>query len=90
MKDAVVAKLAAHCEDLYGDCAKIFQKEPHKGLFDREWTSLILGKQAAYQGIAYLYQSLVCKANKAVGEEITWLTVSNLKKKQQKTQNLIF
>ncbi|XP_065157108.1 programmed cell death 6-interacting protein-like, partial [Atheta coriaria] len=74
MKDAVVAKLAAHCEDLYGDCAKIFQKEPHKGLFDREWTSLILGKQAAYQGIAYLYQSLVCKANKAVGEEITWLT----------------
>jgi len=37
----------------------------------------VAGKQAAYHGLAEYYQSLVCKADKSVGEEISRLEVSN-------------
>jgi len=37
----------------------------------------VAGKQAAYHGLAEYYQSLVCKADKCVGEEIARLEVSN-------------
>jgi len=37
----------------------------------------VAGKQAAYHGLAEYYQSLVCKADKRVGEEIARLEVSN-------------
>jgi hypothetical protein len=36
----------------------------------------VAGKQAAYHGLAEYYQSLVCKADKNVGEEIARLEVS--------------
>jgi hypothetical protein len=36
----------------------------------------VAGKQAAYHGLTEYYQSLVCKANKSVGEEIARLEVS--------------
>jgi hypothetical protein len=36
----------------------------------------VAGKQAAYHGLTEYYQSLVCKANKSVGEEISRLEVS--------------
>lgn len=36
----------------------------------------IAGKQAAFHAIAEYYQSLVSKANKAIGEELAWLQVS--------------
>lgn len=38
----------------------------------------VAGKQAAYHGLTEYYQSLVCKANKSVGEEIARLEVSFL------------
>jgi hypothetical protein len=37
----------------------------------------VAGTQAAYHGLAEYYQSLVCKAEKSVGEEIARLEVSN-------------
>jgi len=37
----------------------------------------VAGKQAAYHGLTEYYQSLVCKANKSVGEEIARLEVSS-------------
>jgi len=37
----------------------------------------VAGKQAAYHGLTEYYQSLVCKADKSVGEEIARLEVSN-------------
>jgi hypothetical protein len=38
----------------------------------------VAGKQAAYHGLTEYYQSLVCKANKSVGEEIARLEVSRI------------
>ncbi|KAK5650698.1 hypothetical protein RI129_001727 [Pyrocoelia pectoralis] len=73
MKDQIVAKLASQCEDLYGECLKVFQRENLKQLWDRDWIPTIAGKQAGYHAIAEYYQSLVCKSNKIVGEQITRL-----------------
>jgi hypothetical protein len=36
----------------------------------------VAGKQAAYNGLTEYYQSLVCKANKSVDEEIARLLVA--------------
>ncbi|GLV31978.1 ALG-2 interacting protein X [Carabus blaptoides fortunei] len=73
LKDHIVAKLSAQCEDLYAECLKIFQRESLRTLWEKEWIPLIAGKQAGFHAIAEYYQSLVCKANKRVGEEITRL-----------------
>lgn len=41
MKDAIIAKLAYSCDDLYGECLKIFQRENLKSLFEKEWLSIV-------------------------------------------------
>ncbi|CAG9863793.1 unnamed protein product [Phyllotreta striolata] len=77
MKDSIVAKLACQCEDLYAEALKTFQRENLKHIWDKEWIPLIAGKQAALGAIAEFYQSLVCKADKNVGKEISRLRRAN-------------
>ncbi|KAF5294646.1 hypothetical protein FQA39_LY02778 [Lamprigera yunnana] len=73
MKDQIIAKLASQCEDLYGECLKVFQRENLKHIWDRDWTPTVAGKQAGYHAVAEYYQSLVSKSNQLVGEEIARL-----------------
>ncbi|XP_015430734.1 PREDICTED: programmed cell death 6-interacting protein isoform X2 [Dufourea novaeangliae] len=73
MKDGIVAKLAAQAEELYADALKLFQKEIFRAFWDKEWVPLIAGKQAGYRAMSGFYQSLVCKSNKVIGEEIARL-----------------
>ncbi|XP_029047406.2 programmed cell death 6-interacting protein [Osmia bicornis bicornis] len=73
MKDGIVAKLASQAEELYADALKLFQKEIFRAFWDKEWVPLIAGKQAGYRAMAEFYQSLVCKSNKVIGEEIARL-----------------
>ncbi|KYN03560.1 Programmed cell death 6-interacting protein [Cyphomyrmex costatus] len=73
MKDGIVARLAAQAEELYADALKLFQKEIFRTFWDKEWVPLIAGKQAGYRAMAEFYQSLVCKNNKLIGEEIARL-----------------
>lgn len=42
MKDNIVAKLAAQCEELYNEAFKQSNKESLKSLWDREWLSMVL------------------------------------------------
>ncbi|ROT76243.1 ALG-2 interacting protein x [Penaeus vannamei] len=72
-KDAIIAKLCAQCEDMYGETLKLFQRESIKQLWDREWIPRISGKQAGYAGLAEYHQSRVCNNDKSVGEEIARL-----------------
>ncbi|XP_011173498.2 programmed cell death 6-interacting protein isoform X2 [Solenopsis invicta] len=73
MKDGIVARLAAQAEELYADALKLFQKEIFRAFWDKEWVPLIAGKQAGYRAMAEFHQSLVCKSNKTIGEEIARL-----------------
>lgn len=73
MKDGIIAKLASQCEDFYAEALKLLQKESVRHIIDKDWIGLVAGKQAAFHGLAEFYQSLVCKENKAVGEEIARL-----------------
>lgn len=73
MKDQIVAKLAAQAEELYAECLKVFQRENLKAIWDKDWIPTIAGKQAAFNAVAELYQSLVCREKKAVGQEIARL-----------------
>ncbi|EFN65854.1 Programmed cell death 6-interacting protein [Camponotus floridanus] len=73
MKDGIVARLAAQAEELYADALKLFQKEIFRAFWDKEWVPLIASKQAGYRAMAEYYQSLVCKNNKVIGEEIARL-----------------
>jgi hypothetical protein len=78
MKDALVAKLSAQCDELYTEAFKQMQKESLHPLWERgdyDWLAIVGGKQSAYRGLAQYYQSLVCNAGKNVGEEISRLQV---------------
>ncbi|XP_068973345.1 programmed cell death 6-interacting protein [Bombus flavifrons] len=73
MRNGIIAKLAAQAEELYADTLKLFQKEIFRAFWDKEWVPLIAGKQAGYRAMTEFYQSLVCKSNKLIGEEIARL-----------------
>ncbi|KAI8421343.1 hypothetical protein MSG28_008358 [Choristoneura fumiferana] len=76
MKESMVARVCGQCEELYTDAARLMAREPQRALWDRDWPALVAAKQQAFRGLAQLYQSLVCRANKAVGEEIARLQVA--------------
>uniref|UniRef100_A0A1B6KGS5 BRO1 domain-containing protein n=1 Tax=Graphocephala atropunctata TaxID=36148 RepID=A0A1B6KGS5_9HEMI len=73
MKEAITAKLASQAYELYAEAMKLMQKENVRQLWDREWLPTVAGKQALFYGMAEYYQSLVCRSNKTVGEEIARL-----------------
>ena len=70
MKDAIIAKLCSHCDELYSNVMRSMQKETVKNLWDSEWLPVVSGKQAIYNGLAQYHQSKICNEQKAVGEEI--------------------
>ncbi|KAI5698642.1 hypothetical protein M8J75_009827 [Diaphorina citri] len=74
MKDAILAKLCAQCEDYYAEAMRLMSKDSVKQMWDREWVQQVSGKQAALHAQTHYYQALVCKQNKEVGQEIARLT----------------
>lgn len=73
MKDAIIAKLCCHCEDIYAELLRLMQKEDVRNFWDKDWITIVAGKQAGFHGLTQLYQSYVCRAGKKVGEEIARL-----------------
>ncbi|XP_050432887.1 programmed cell death 6-interacting protein [Adelges cooleyi] len=73
MKDQSIAKLCSQCEDYYAEAVKLMDKEPVLESLDKEWTCSVLAKQAIFHGLAQYHQSMVCKGNKSVGEQIARL-----------------
>jgi len=76
MKDNIIAKLAAHADDLFAEVMKVMQKENVRTLWDKDWLPIVSGKQALYNGLAQYHQSKVCNAAKSIGEEISRLQYS--------------
>ncbi|XP_050540794.1 programmed cell death 6-interacting protein [Daktulosphaira vitifoliae] len=73
MKDQSIAKLCSQCEEYYCETVKLMEKESVLMSLDKEWTSCILAKQAIFQGLTQFHQSMVCKNNKSIGEQIARL-----------------
>uniref|UniRef100_A0A182QIB3 BRO1 domain-containing protein n=1 Tax=Anopheles farauti TaxID=69004 RepID=A0A182QIB3_9DIPT len=89
MKDLVVAKLCAQCEELYSEALRSMQRDSLRALWDKEWIPQVAGRQAAMHALTMLYHSQVSKANKAFGEEISRLqkAVELFKTAQSRSSN---
>ncbi|XP_023235406.1 programmed cell death 6-interacting protein-like [Centruroides sculpturatus] len=74
MKDAVIAKVASQCEELYADALRQMQKDTLKVTWEKDYIPIIAGKQAAFHAIAEYHQALVCKQKSNIGEEIARLS----------------
>ena len=87
MKEAVTAKLAAQCEDFYGEAVKQMKSGPTASVWDKDWPAKVAAKQSGYRALAQYFQSRVCNAKKAVGEEIARLqdAIEHFKAAQQKS-----
>ncbi|XP_050073837.1 programmed cell death 6-interacting protein [Anopheles maculipalpis] len=89
MKDLVVAKLCAQCEELYSETLRSMQRDSVRPLWDKEWIPQVAGRQAAMHALTMLYHSKVSQANKAFGEEISRLqkAVELFKTAQSRSSN---
>ncbi|XP_052739941.1 programmed cell death 6-interacting protein [Bicyclus anynana] len=77
MKDSMVAKVCSQCEELFMDAVRSMQKDGQRALWDRDWIPAIQAKQQIFRGLTQYYQAQVCRANKAVGEEIARLQIAS-------------
>uniref|UniRef100_A0A2A4JVF1 BRO1 domain-containing protein n=1 Tax=Heliothis virescens TaxID=7102 RepID=A0A2A4JVF1_HELVI len=50
MKDSMVAKVCAQCDELYTDALRAVQKEQLKSLWERDWLPVMTSKQQARRG----------------------------------------
>lgn len=89
VKDQLVAKLCCQCEEMYAEVLKSMQKETVRALWDKEWVPIVAGKQAAFHALTMLHMSLVNRAEKRVGQEISRLrkAVELFKAAQQRSGN---
>ncbi|CAH3930485.1 programmed cell death 6-interacting protein [Pieris brassicae] len=76
MKESMVAKVCAQCDELYTDAQRSLQKEGVKALWERDWIATVTNKQSTFRGLTHYYQAKVCHENKSVGEEIARLQVA--------------
>merc|ERR1719470_706833 len=60
----------------FAQVMKVMQKESVRTLWDKDWLSVVSGKQALYNGLSQFHQSKVCNAGKNIGEEISRLQYS--------------
>ncbi|XP_039450183.1 programmed cell death 6-interacting protein isoform X1 [Culex pipiens pallens] len=76
MKDLIIAKLCCQCEEMYSEALKMLQKDSIRSLWEKEWITIVAGKQAGLHALTMFFSSMVAKANKKVGEEISQLQKS--------------
>ncbi|XP_054710017.1 programmed cell death 6-interacting protein-like [Uloborus diversus] len=89
MKDGIIAKVASRAEELYSDALKLMQKESVHHLWEKDWITVVSGKQAGFQALAEYYQSLVCKSKKDFGEEIARLQKASDLMKTAESKNIL-
>lgn len=77
MKEAMVAKIAHQCSELFSDAMKLMQLASLKDLWPKDWLPLVACKQAAYHGMAEFYQGCVAQQHKTYGEQIAHLQKAN-------------
>lgn len=70
---AVVARVAAHADDLYGAATRALDREPGRSLWDRDWPPAALARQLGLRALAHEQQAAVCRERREVGEEISRL-----------------
>jgi len=73
MKDALIAKLCAQCDEYFSSALTSMQKEAVKKLLPSDWLPIVAEKQAFYSGLAQYHQSRLCCEKKAVAEEVARL-----------------
>lgn len=77
MKDGMVSKVAAHCEELYSDATRALSKEPSRALWEKDLLAAATAKTAIVRGVAQYYGGLSCGAEQLYGEEIARLRLAS-------------
>lgn len=75
-RDVLLAQIASQCEELYTDANKLMSREQLRGLWDREWFTIVQLKEAAFRAVTQYHKAMSARAEKEVGEELARLQVA--------------
>ncbi|ULU01765.1 hypothetical protein L3Y34_001811 [Caenorhabditis briggsae] len=76
MKAVSMVKISAQVAEFYADAQKMMTKDVVRGLWDKEWSSIVNGKTIAYQALAQFHQSEVNGESRQIGEQLSRLAES--------------
>ncbi|CAD54152.1 Apoptosis-linked gene 2-interacting protein X 1 [Caenorhabditis elegans] len=76
MKATSMVKISAQVAEFYSEAQKMMSKDIVRGLWDKDWSAIVSGKNLAYQALAQYHQSEVCGEARQIGEQLSRLAES--------------
>ncbi|CAL2036918.1 CBN-ALX-1 protein [Caenorhabditis brenneri] len=76
MKAASMVKISAQVAEFYAEAQKMMTKDVVRGLWDKEWSSVVSGKTLAYQALSQFHQAEVNGEARQIGEQLSRLAES--------------
>ena len=70
MKPSALVKISQQCGEFYQEANRLMSRENVKGIWEKDWLSIVTGKGFVYLALAQFHQATVCAEATEIGEQL--------------------